>query len=183
MTKRHPTPPVGGRALTHPDRDVRVTKSPEMKLDAEWPEDETSGVHESQEAMLESRTKRTLDQLSNLRRELRSTQQWQVDHGEADLTAQREVKDEIRGLGSRVDGVGERVDGTLTSFLDSVTKTQIVTLTSKVEIDKHEKIAKIEDTKDARKFKRDLALKILAIVTPVIAALTTGITLLASGKC
>jgi hypothetical protein len=156
-------------------------------MDSEWPEDETSGVHESQEAMLASRTKRTLTQLAGLRKEVQDSQQWQVDHGEADLVAQREVKDEIKELGTRmdtrIDGVGERVDGALTAFLDTVTKTQTVTLTSKVEVEKHEQIAKIEDTKDAKKYRRDLALRILAIVTPIVAAITTGITLLATGKC
>lgn len=183
VTKRFPTPPAGNRALTHPDRDVRVTKSPLTKMDSEWPEDETSGVHESQEAMLASRTKRTLTQLSGLRKEVQDSQQWQVDHGEADLVAQREVKDEITSLGTRmdtrIDGVGERVDGALTVFLDTFAKTQ----TAKTEVEKTDQIAKIEDTKDSKKFKRTLVLKILALATPVVAAITTGVTLLASGKC
>lgn len=191
-TPGHGSPVV--RAPTHhPDRDVRITKGMPISdltladpdpLLAEWPRDPPSGVHETQEAMVESRTKRTLaaanasagastasyrilkDLKDDLKRELSA-------HAEADLTAQGDVRLALTSL-------GERIDGALTQFVEAFQKTQIVTMTAKVEVDKHQQIATIEDTRDEKKFKRELIIKVVAIATPIIGILTTAFTLLIS---
>jgi len=179
------------------DRDKLVRKSP---VQAAWPDDEIS-QHASAEEMLDSRMKRTLTaseasektstatfmMLNDMRKELSNEIKL---HGEADIVVQTEIKDQlavvgerIDGLGERIDAVGARVDGTLAVIVDTfreAQKTQTVTMTAKVEVDKHAQIAAIDDDKDAKKHRRELVVKVIAILTPIVGAIATAATLLAS---
>jgi len=194
------TPPKGNPAFR--DRDVRVIKTPPGGASPrmEWPAEETS-QHSTPEEMMDSRMKRTMDasqdsaktstatfvMLNDMRKEL--SEEIKL-HGAADIVVQTEVKEQltvvserIDGLGERIDAVGARVDNTLAVIVDTfrdAQKTQTVTMTAKVEVDKHAQMANIDDEKDAKKHKRDLVVKIIAVLTPIIGLIATGITLLAS---
>lgn len=169
-------------------------KSPPVET---WPDDEIS-QHSTPEEMLDSRTKRTLDASEDSAKTatatfmmLNETRKDLSDeikaHSAADLQVQTEIREQlsgvgerIDGLGSRIDAVGVRVDGTLAAIVETFQKTQTVTMTARVEVDKHAQMANIDDVKDAKKYKRDLVLKVVAILTPIIGTVATALTLLAS---
>lgn len=73
------------------------------------------------------------------------------------------IRETLAGVTGKLDILPRLVD-TLTKDRDAKRADDHVTLTAKVEVERAGKIATIEDSKDAKKFKRNFILKVVGIV-------------------
>lgn len=89
------------------------------------------------------------------------------------------VDEKLDAVHEKIDRQGDKLVDALTSTLQQHQQAATVTMTTKVRVEEAQQL----DVLDERKWKRNLVLKVLAIATPLVAALATAITVAAQKGC